>query len=199
MVKSIPLAALAIPLQEEADLRWFLSGEYRGDCGVKSTLGPQIEAARLGRKRLERAMHLDWFPDESSPQLQAIRRLRRVESRWARVPQQHRTVLQAVFGEPNQAHRYLLRAFTSPDTGLWLGLIVLGCPEAARAHARSRSRRTLFDWICRLSERLANKDQSGGKHQERRDRELADLLITASERRVRTAISSYSGVAAPNP
>jgi hypothetical protein len=82
-------------LDDELDVRWYLTAAPALACGLRSNLGPQLEARRLGLARVE-AVHVD--PDaEMVDRLDHAARARRVHRCLAAIGQEHTATLAAVY------------------------------------------------------------------------------------------------------
>lgn len=140
--KALPLASLRLSPLDAADLRWYLLGDYAGDLGIRSNIGPTLEFLELQAVR-DRPSHKPVELDEGI--LRVAGRLRRLARRWEALDPHAQAVLRAAYGGTRR---------TLPEWGDLGPLLPLSARVRA-AYGLAKSTRSLEAWLARLVVRPA--------------------------------------------
>jgi hypothetical protein len=132
-----------------ADLRWYFSGDFRGDLGITSNIGPLIEMLRSG-VAVPPQYKGGYGVDDKL--VEAATRFRSIRRRLERLSDDQIRVL---------SRRYTPVAPTDPHSlvGLELlgefGAVTLMTVECQRLHKRSKTARPIREWLGRLCQRVS--------------------------------------------
>lgn len=210
------MKAARLASKDEANLRWYLSGDAAGDVGVRSNFPSIVRRLELRamlrpppepkdprvppRQYLE--VKSEDLPTLTNPDdthlLKAADRLRRVDHRWQQVGRAHRAVLRGFYGPRGEDRPDGLRAFVSVWSDDELGGVVLALPATRRAHQRSGSPRSQLEWLRRVSERRLGQTWpegkpcgDGGRHQRRADERLVEELVALAQAALVDAVAAF--------
>ena len=136
------LAELRLSTQDEADLRWFWT-ESDGAMGLRSLFPAQIAQLQIGAGR--RGTHTPVQHELDGRLVEAATRARLISRALETMPRGHVRVLRAAYTETR--HQPLRPIYGD------LAELVVETDAAQRAHRRSRTTRSLTDWISRLAKR----------------------------------------------
>lgn len=169
---------------DEADLKWFFC-EARGDCGVRSSFGYQLELARDGiqKGKFERIPSTE-IPDNAA---MAGTRANRIAARLRRCTPRTQLVLELHHG----AAAKLGTVGVSLALACWTPTARSGYHAAVRAmrgrrsdSARSQALATERMWLLWVSERAQHRDGEVAK-------KVLDKVLEEASAALRSAHSDY--------
>lgn len=146
------LKDLRLSSQDEADLRWFWT-ESDGALGLRSMFPQQMAQLQLGGGR--RGTHTPIQREPDRRLVEAATRARLISRALETIHQEHVRVLRSAYGD--SVHRPLTVLYGE------LSELVVRTEAARRAHRKSRTTRSLEDWLVRLVRR-ADRGEQGAKH-----------------------------------
>lgn len=178
--------ALRVDYDTEQDLRWYYSGDYRGDMGERSTQGGIVFAIQSCRAQMPGKAG-----DVSERQRYAAQRLDRISKRIKQCSIAHRALLAAAFG-PTTFAGYDISKSGLAAFGQYPNA-VLACPEAVKAKGASPA--SLPEWLVMKAATADGRTHSGKGEVSEADRVEADRVVKAlreaAEARLAEALREY--------
>jgi len=144
-----------------AELRWYFR-LAPGEVGLSSNFGPMVRRLQ-GIHAAPNGVPVD------GQRMAAAGRMSRIEVRLKRLASSDQYVVRLAFS--GETHRDLVR-------------VLLTMPSAQAAFVQSKSKRSLFAWVCRLL-------KNGRRSSDRERRRLYARLVDEAERRIDSSLTAY--------